>query len=343
MDRHLYAWKADGVAARRLPRPGGRSREGHRRSTRRPTLVTFGRHRRRPQPGRDRRHARHREHRGRRGLAARDPDRHQRGVPDQPGQRRGGRGTLQRAARSTAPPSRRSSRWAGPSTSTWPTPTAGSTPCTPTARPHAGGPFVEGWPVKLGLLMSELLPVVGEGVNGSPVVAPLTCPVGRRGRQGGRDARSGPGLRAQSRRHLLPAPAGREEHLAAIRRARRAGPGRHPLPRRGPAGLRHGGGSHHLRGAGGGGDPGARPGGQRVSGRRRRHRGLEPGDRPVPAQLPAPRSTTCPSSPARPSATWAGCRARRSWPARPAWTFRRSAPPGFPRATAGRDCTATGW
>ena len=77
--------------------------------------------------------------------------------------------------------------------------------------------------------------------------------------------------------------------------------------------------SHHLRGAGGGGDPGARPGGQRVSGRRRRHRGLEPGDRPVPAQLPRPGQRP-PSSPARPSATWAGCRARRSSPERPAWT-----------------------
>ncbi|MDQ3028522.1 MAG: VCBS repeat-containing protein, partial [Actinomycetota bacterium] len=41
---------------------------------------------------------------------------------------------------------------------------------------HQGGPFVEGWPVKLGLLMAELLPVVGEGVNGSPVIAPVTCP-----------------------------------------------------------------------------------------------------------------------------------------------------------------------
>ena len=50
---------------------------------------------------------------------------------------------------------------------------------------HAGGPFVAGWPVKLGLLMSELLPVVGEGVNGSPVVAPLTCPSGGEGRKVG--------------------------------------------------------------------------------------------------------------------------------------------------------------
>ncbi len=50
---------------------------------------------------------------------------------------------------------------------------------------HAGGPLVDGWPVKIGLLMSELLPVVGEGINGSPVVAPLTCPSGGEGRKVG--------------------------------------------------------------------------------------------------------------------------------------------------------------
>ena len=44
---------------------------------------------------------------------------------------------------------------------------------------------MDGWPVKLGLLMSELLPVVGEGVNGSPVIAPLTCPQGGEGRKVG--------------------------------------------------------------------------------------------------------------------------------------------------------------
>ena len=50
---------------------------------------------------------------------------------------------------------------------------------------HEGGPFVEGWPVKLGLLMAELLPVVGEGVNGSPVIAPITCPSGGASRKVG--------------------------------------------------------------------------------------------------------------------------------------------------------------
>ncbi len=41
--------------------------------------------------------------------------------------------------------------------------------------------FEPGWPVKIGLLDAGLLPDVGEGVNGSPVVAPLTCPSGGTG------------------------------------------------------------------------------------------------------------------------------------------------------------------
>ncbi len=38
--------------------------------------------------------------------------------------------------------------------------------------------FREGWPAKIGLIDAGLLPEVGEGINGSPVVAPLTCPEG---------------------------------------------------------------------------------------------------------------------------------------------------------------------
>jgi hypothetical protein len=44
-----------------------------------------------------------------------------------------------------------------------------------------GGPFLPGWPVKIGIFDSGLLPDVGEGINGSPVVAPLTCPSGGSG------------------------------------------------------------------------------------------------------------------------------------------------------------------
>ncbi|MGH2982356.1 MAG: FG-GAP repeat domain-containing protein, partial [Solirubrobacterales bacterium] len=46
---------------------------------------------------------------------------------------------------------------------------------------HGDGPpgyenaILPGWPAKLGILNSELLPVVGEGVSGSPVVAKASC------------------------------------------------------------------------------------------------------------------------------------------------------------------------
>ncbi len=36
-------------------------------------------------------------------------------------------------------------------------------------------PFVAGWPAKIGIALSELLPVVGEGINGSPVIGPISC------------------------------------------------------------------------------------------------------------------------------------------------------------------------
>ena len=40
---------------------------------------------------------------------------------------------------------------------------------------------VPGWPAKMTLLMGELLPVVGEGVTGPPVLGPVNCPSGGRG------------------------------------------------------------------------------------------------------------------------------------------------------------------
>jgi Subtilase family len=41
--------------------------------------------------------------------------------------------------------------------------------------------FRSGWPAKIGLIDAGLLPDVGEGINGAPVVAPLTCPEGGEG------------------------------------------------------------------------------------------------------------------------------------------------------------------
>ncbi|HUH81998.1 MAG TPA: hypothetical protein VLZ06_11800, partial [Solirubrobacteraceae bacterium] len=41
--------------------------------------------------------------------------------------------------------------------------------------------FREGWPAKIGIIDAGLLPEVGEGIDGSPVVAPLDCPEGGEG------------------------------------------------------------------------------------------------------------------------------------------------------------------
>jgi hypothetical protein len=45
-------------------------------------------------------------------------------------------------------------------------------------RARRGRPFLPGWPAKVGMVDAGLLPDVGEGVNGSPVVARLRCPSG---------------------------------------------------------------------------------------------------------------------------------------------------------------------
>jgi hypothetical protein len=53
--------------------------------------------------------------------------------------------------------------------------------------------FRGGWPVKIGIINAGLLPDVGEGINGSPVVAPLTCPEGGQGLKIGVTPDAGPG------------------------------------------------------------------------------------------------------------------------------------------------------
>jgi hypothetical protein len=58
-------------------------------------------------------------------------------------------------------------------------PTGGSMRCSG-GRCHSTA-FETGWPVKVGIVDAGLLPDVGEGVNGSPVVAPLSCPTGGQG------------------------------------------------------------------------------------------------------------------------------------------------------------------
>ncbi len=52
--------------------------------------------------------------------------------------------------------------------------------------------FEPGWPKKIGLIDRGLLPDVGEGIDGSPVVAPLTCPNGGQGNKIGVTPDAGP-------------------------------------------------------------------------------------------------------------------------------------------------------
>jgi hypothetical protein len=53
--------------------------------------------------------------------------------------------------------------------------------------------FREGWPSKVGIIDAGLLPDVGEGINGSPVVAPVLCPEGGEGLKIGVTPDAGPG------------------------------------------------------------------------------------------------------------------------------------------------------
>jgi hypothetical protein len=56
----------------------------------------------------------------------------------------------------------------------------------------SGTPYVAGWPVKMGIINRELLPVVGEGVTGAPAIAPVTCPSGGSGAKVGAEGNAGP-------------------------------------------------------------------------------------------------------------------------------------------------------
>jgi hypothetical protein len=58
---------------------------------------------------------------------------------------------------------------------------------------HTDGTLVKGWPAKVGIINSELLPDVGEGITGSPVLAKLTCPSGGSGVKVGVIPDAGPG------------------------------------------------------------------------------------------------------------------------------------------------------
>jgi hypothetical protein len=52
--------------------------------------------------------------------------------------------------------------------------------------------IVAGWPFRVGIVNAELLPVVGEGITGSPVIGPVECPSGGSGAKIGVLANNGP-------------------------------------------------------------------------------------------------------------------------------------------------------
>ncbi len=58
---------------------------------------------------------------------------------------------------------------------------------------NADGGLISGWPAKVGIINAELLPDVGEGITGSPVLAKLTCPSGGAGVKVGVIPDAGPG------------------------------------------------------------------------------------------------------------------------------------------------------
>jgi Subtilase family len=69
-------------------------------------------------------------------------------------------------------------------------PTGGKMSCSG-GRCHSTA-FEPGWPVKIGIIDEGLLPDVGEGINGSPVVAPVDCPDGGYGMKIGVSPDAGP-------------------------------------------------------------------------------------------------------------------------------------------------------
>ena len=60
--------------------------------------------------------------------------------------------------------------------------------------PTVGGPspYLAGWPKRVGHIFAELLPVVGEGITGSPVIGPVNCTTGGSGPKVGTIAAAGP-------------------------------------------------------------------------------------------------------------------------------------------------------
>ncbi len=62
----------------------------------------------------------------------------------------------------------------------------------PDADPLPADALVPGWPFDVGMLLTETLPIVGEGVAGPPVIGPVDCPSGGGGSKVGTATAAGP-------------------------------------------------------------------------------------------------------------------------------------------------------
>jgi len=60
------------------------------------------------------------------------------------------------------------------------------------ADPLPGDALVPGWPFDVGMLLTETLPIVGEGIAGPPVIGPVDCPDGGAGSKVGVATAAGP-------------------------------------------------------------------------------------------------------------------------------------------------------
>lgn len=60
-------------------------------------------------------------------------------------------------------------------------------------NPLPSDAILPGWPHHTGMLLTELLPIVGEGVSGPPVIGPVSCPSGGAGNKVGVASAAGPG------------------------------------------------------------------------------------------------------------------------------------------------------
>ena len=183
------------------------------------------------------------------------------------------------------------------------------------ADPLPTDALLPGWPFDVGMLLTETLPIVGEGITGPPVIGPVDCADGGAGNKVGTATAAGPAYivnpdgtscygdtsgkaNALSSDFCTPPPPPTPRDPGARQ------PGLRRRRRNRPTSQLHHGGDRSVQGA--------RPPGHRLSGRPGLDRRLGRRERPVPSPASRRPSTTSSCSPARPSPTSTAMPARRS-------------------------------